>query len=325
MKQIKINKNDSSNRLDRFISKSYPKIPQALIYKYIRKKRIKVNEKKSDPSYKLKENDLVSLYINDEFFEGESYSDDFKNAPLNLDIVYEDENIIIVNKKAGLIVHPDKNFQTDCLINRIKNYLYEKNEYNPLEENTFAPSLVNRIDRNTCGMVIAAKNSESLRILNEKMKYREIHKSYICIACGKFQKKSDVLKGVLEKNCDLNKVYVKNSNTRNNFSKTILTKYKSLETGKDFSLLEVELLTGRTHQIRAHLSSIGHPLLGDGKYGKNSVNRKLGYKYQALCSYKLKFDFKSDTGILNYLNKKQFIIPEEKIWFIKDFYENMMN
>lgn len=325
MKQITINKNDASNRLDKFLAKSFPKIPQALIYKYIRKKRIKVNGKKSECSYKLQTNDTVTLYINDEFFINNSYKDEFKKAPVNLDIIYEDENIIIVNKKAGLIVHPDDNFQTDCLINRIKNYLFEKKEYNPLKENTFAPSLVNRIDRNTCGMVIAAKNSESLRILNQKMKSREIHKSYICITCGNFKKKSDILKGFLEKNNKLNKVYIKKDNFKTDSSKTILTKYNTIESGKNFSLTEVELLTGRTHQIRAHLASIGHPILGDGKYGKNSINREFGYKYQALCSYKLKFEFKESAGILNYLNNKELQIPIEKIWFVKDFYRNMVN
>ena len=325
MKQIIINKHDSSNRLDKFIEKSFPSIPKSLIYKSIRKKRIKVNGKKSECSYKVQENDVIDLYLNDEFFSTKKTQNDFKNAGNNLDIVYEDENIILVNKKAGLVVHPDKNFQSDCLINRIKNYLFKKQEYNPMEENSFSPSLVNRIDRNTCGIVIAAKNAESLRILNEKMKSREIHKTYICIVCGKMQKKSDILKGFLEKNHALNKVYISKNGFPSESSKTVLTKYTTLDCGKNFSLLEVELLTGRTHQIRAHLASIGYPLLGDGKYGKNSINREFKYKYQALCSYKLKFEFNSDSGILNYLSKKDFSIEKDKIWFIKDFYENLKN
>ena len=168
MKKITVNKNDSGKRLDRFLTQSFPRLPESLIQKYIRKKRIKVNGKKASNSLKVHEGDLVELYINDEFFEPLSYEDDFKKAPCNLDVIYEDENILLTNKKAGLIVHPDKNFQVDCLINRIKNYLFKKGEYLPESENSFAPALVNRIDRNTAGIVIAAKNAKTLNILNQK-------------------------------------------------------------------------------------------------------------------------------------------------------------
>ncbi len=327
MKQLIINKNDAENRLDKFISKAVPSLPPSLIYKYIRKKRIKVNHKKSEGSAKLKTGDIVELYINDEFFENHSSENNFKNLPTALDIIYEDENIILVNKKPGLIVHPDKNSKNDCLINRIKNYLFNKKEYNPESENSFSPSLVNRIDRNTSGIVIAAKNAETLRILNQKMKSREIHKSYLCIICGKPKNNTATLTAYLEKNHEQNKVYITKLKSNTKFNKdnlkTIITQYNVIESSKNFSLLEVNLLTGRTHQIRAHLSSIGHPILGDGKYGKNNINRMAKYKYQALCSYKLCFEFKSDAGILNYLNHKKFIIPNEKIWFINDFYTNL--
>lgn len=323
MKKIVINKNDSNKRLDKFITKSFPKIPESLIHKYIRIKRIKVNGKKSENSAKLNEGDIIELYINDELLEKLPFEENFKNAPSNLDIIYEDSNILLVNKKPGLIVHPDKDFQTDCLINRIKNYLFKKNEYDPAKENSFAPSLVNRIDRNTSGIVIAAKNAQALNILNQKMKSREISKSYICIVSGIMDKKSDTLKGYLQKNHEQNKVYIKNSKSINDDSKTIITKYKVIDSSKNFSLLEVDLLTGRTHQIRAHLASIDHAILGDGKYGKNTVNRLTGYKYQALCSYKLKFDFKTDASILNYLKDKKFEIELGSVWFVKDFYENL--
>ncbi len=323
MKKVTVNKNDAGQRLDKFISKAFSKIPDSLVYKYIRKKRIKLNGKKSEISAKLSEGDVIELYINDELLENFSFKEDFKKASTSLDIIYEDQNILLVNKKPGLIVHPDKNFQIDCLINRIKNYLFQKNEYDLDKENSFTPSLVNRIDRNTGGIVIAAKNAESLQILNQKMRSREISKSYICIVSGEIKKKSGILKGYLEKNHEQNKVFIKNSKSENDSSKTIITKYKVMGSSPNFSLLEVNLLTGRTHQIRAHLASIGHPILGDGKYGKNILNRSLGYKYQALYSYKLKFDFKSDSKILNYLNGKEFDIPQNKIWFVENFYENL--
>lgn len=322
MKKVTVNKNDENKRLDSFLQKFIYGMPMSLIYKYIRKKRVKVNGKRGKESYRLKAGDLIELYINDEFFEDKSFKWEFKNSSFNLDVIYEDENIIIVNKPAGMVVHPDKEHAGDNLINRIKNYLFKKGEYNPESENCFAPSLVNRIDRNTSGLVIAAKNAASLAVLNEKMKKREINKSYVCIVLGKMSKKSELLKGFLFKNETENKVYISSRRESEDF-KTILTKYDVISSGKDFSLLKVALLTGRTHQIRAHLASIGHPILGDGKYGKNAVNKALGYKYQALCSFKIEFNFEKNAGGLEYLNGKKITLPEEKIWFIKDFYEKL--
>lgn len=307
MRKIIISSNDSQKRLDCFLQKFLYNVPSSLIHKYIRKKRIKINGKKSDCSYRLQLGDTVELYINDEFFENSSDKYEFKKSNFELDIVYEDENIILVNKPSGLIVHPDKENNYDCLINRIQYYLYNKKEYIPENENSFTPSLVNRLDRNTSGIVIAAKNSSSLSILNKKMKDREIKKTYLCLVYGKMKKKCDILKGYLDKNASENKVYIK-ENRESKTSKTILTKYRVVEERENFSLLEIELLTGRTHQIRAHLAHIGHPIIGDGKYGKNSINKNFTYKHQALCAYKLEFDFKSATNNLDYLNKKIFTI-----------------
>lgn len=316
MKSFLISKNDSGQRLDKFITKAVPNLPQSLMYKYIRMKRIKVNGKRGEISQKLAVGDTVDMYINDEFFAPVAEQYDFLHASKHLDIVYEDENILLLDKKVGLLSHPDETEYNDTLITRIKRYLYEKGEYDPKDEHSFTPSLVNRIDRNTGGIVIAAKNAESLRILNQKLKDRELEKYYLCVVHGTIPKKQGTLEGWLVKDEKKNKVTVYPQ--KRNGAKEIRTKYSVKAESKGLSLIEVELLTGRTHQIRAHFASIGHPLLGDGKYGTNELNKAHGgYKKQFLYSYRLKFTFSTDAGILNYLNQKDFEVPE--VWFKNEF------
>ena len=318
MKEFTITKNDATLRLDKFIQKNCPTLPTSLMFKYIRTKKIKVNSKRAEIGTRLCEGDIVTAYINDEFFIEVKPKYDFLSASKNIDIVYEDQNILLANKKQGLLVHPDKNEYGDTLIARIQHYLYDKGEYNPKAENSFRPALANRIDRNTGGIVIAAKNAEALRILCDKIKDREIDKRYLTVVHGTPKQKSAVLEGFLEKNEDKNKVYLLKNKTEN--ARTIKTKYTVLQTKNNLSLLEIELLTGRTHQIRAHMSSIGHPLLGDGKYGKLKDDKRLGFNKQALYSYKLTFDFKTDAGILNYLNGKTFTVNE--VWFAEQLFGN---
>ena len=310
MKEFIITKNDSSLRLDKFIVKNCPTLPSSLMFKYIRTKRIKVNGKRAEISTRLNVGDTVSAYINDEFFASAKPNYDFLSAPPKFDIVYEDKNIILADKKQGLLVHPDKNEYTNTLIARIQHYLYKKGEFDPENENSFKPALANRIDRNTGGIVIAAKNAETLRILCEKIKLREVNKKYLAVVHGVPRKKSDTLEGFLEKNEVENRVYLSKHKDQNN--KTIKTKYTVIESKNNLSLLEIELITGRTHQIRAHMASIGHPLLGEGKYSKSN-DKKLGFDKQALYSYSLQFDFKTDAGILNYLNGKKFTV--NSVWF----------
>ncbi len=315
MKTFTIGKNDSGQRLDKFVTKAAGNLPQALLYKYIRIKRIKVNGARAQISTRLCEGDVVDMYINDEFFAPKELKYDFMTASDKLNILYEDENIMLLDKKVGLLSHPDDTEYNDTLISRVKKYLYKNGGYDPADENSFAPALVNRIDRNTGGIVIAAKNAESLRILNQKLKDREIEKYYLCVIHGTLEKKSGTLEGWLIKDESKNKVRVYSAPKEN--SKQIRTKYRIIDETDSLSLVEVELLTGRTHQIRAHFASIGHPLLGDGKYGTNAMNKAYGYKKQFLYSFRLKFAFTTDAGMLNYLNGRDFRV--EDVWFKDEF------
>ena len=313
---VTIGKNDAGQRLDKFLTKTYPNLPQSVLYKCIRTKDVKRNGKRCQRDDRLQEGDELSLYWQEEFFQTAPKEYDFLKAPKALSIVYEDENMMLLDKKPGLIVHPDQNYHFDSLIARVQHYLYDKGEYDPQGENAFAPALVNRIDRNTGGIVLAAKNAEALRILNQKVKDRELVKLYLCVVCGRLSQKEGLLTGYLEKNEAQNRVYILKKPKEG--AKAIRTKYRVLAEKRDFSLLEVELLTGRTHQIRAHFASIGHPLAGDGKYGKNAVNKGTGFPYQALYSYKLGFRFQTDGALLQYLDGREFSV--EDVWFLPEFY-----
>lgn len=316
MKSLTIQKNDADQRLDKFLSKNLPNLPQSLLYKYIRKKRIKVNGKRAEISTRLHEGDVLELYINDEFFEKPEPTYDFLHAGTKLNILYEDEHLLVLDKPVGILSHPDDREYVDTLIGRVRRYLYEKGEYDPEAEQSFAPALVNRIDRNTGGIVLAAKTAEALRVLNQKMKDREIHKFYLCAVHGTPKPEAGLLKGYLWKDEQKNKVFVYREPRPG--AKTIETKYRVLRSEQNMSLVEVELLTGRTHQIRAHFASIGCPLVGDGKYGNNRKNRKQGgRRKQFLYSYKTVFDFTTDAGTLEHLNGKVFEV--EHVWFAEQF------
>ena len=184
MKEFTISKNDAGQRMDKFITKAIPKLPSSLLYKYIRLKRIKLNGKRCEISTRLSVGDLVQCYVSDEFFEVEEKRPDFMLAPSEVSVVYEDENILLINKPAGLLVHEGDQWCADTLIARIQHYLYKKGEYDPKNENSFVPALCNRIDRNTCGIVIAARNAATLRVLNDKIKDRELDKKYLCVVKG---------------------------------------------------------------------------------------------------------------------------------------------
>ena len=307
MREFTIGKNDAGQRLDRFVAKNLPLLPPALLQKYIRLKRIKVNGKGSKRDVRLETGDILQLYINDEFFDKPNEENLFLTVfKPQLNIVYEDENLLLVDKRPGLSVHADETEKVNTLINHIQAYLYQKREWNPKWENAFAPALCNRIDRNTGGIVIAAKNAEALRIINEKIRAHELEKSYLCITVGRPKRPEGKIEGFLLK--DEAKKEVRFFHKPVPGGKTAVTLYKTLESRDGLSLVECRLLTGRTHQIRVSMAEIGCPLLGDGKYGKGDVNRRYHETRQALYSYKLRFDFPTDAGVLNYLKGKEFTV-----------------
>ena len=309
MKEFTIGKNDAGQRLDRWLAKTLPLLPAPLAQKYIRLKRVKVNGKGSQRDVRLQLGDILQLYINDEFFEQPREENAFLSVfKPHLDIVYEDENLMLLNKRPGLLCHADEHEKVSTLITHIQAYLYQKKEWNPRDEHSFTPALCNRIDRNTGGIVMAAKNAETLRILNQKIRDREIAKFYLAIVHGRMKPSQGKLEGFLLKDEDRAQVKVFSRPVPG--GKSAATLYKTLRTAGGLSLVECELLTGRTHQIRAQFAAAGHPLLGDGKYGRGDVNRRYGETRQALYSYQLAFPFPTDAGALNYLRGRVFTVAD---------------
>lgn len=319
MKEITIDKNESNQRIDRFLKKYFSNANMSFIYKMLRKKRIKLNNKKANPEEIINDGDKIQLYISDETME--KFIKDKKEitGDGDLNIVYEDENIVIINKPKGVLSHAtDGNYKEKNVVDQLVAYLYNKGEYVPRLEKTFTPSICNRLDRNTSGIIIGAKNYNALQSINKAIKDGNIKKYYKCIVSGKVEG-SKSLRGYLVKDENNNKVSIDKSNKTNN-SKEISTDIKVLKNSIDYSLLEIDLITGRTHQIRAHLSSINHPIIGDLKYGNFKVNKLFKDMYkldnQYLHAYRVIFDGFKDE--LKYLNNKEFICNlDEKLLTIE--------
>ena len=316
MKEFTIGANDAGQRLDRFLAKAVPLLPASLAQKYIRLKRIKCNGGRAQRDLRLQAGDVLQLYINDEFFDKPREDNAFLTVAVpKLNILYEDDHILLVDKRPGLAVHPHDGAEYGkTLIDHIQAYLYQKREWRPREENSFTPALCNRIDRNTGGIVIAAKTAEALRVMNQKIKDRELDKRYLAIVEGIPQPKTGSLKGYLFKDAKKNRVFV--TDTPQTGSKSCQTNYRVLQSRNGLSLVECELITGRTHQIRAQFAHAGHPLLGDGKYGK--LDKRYDRTYQALYSYKLTFTFSTPAGELEYLNGRSFRV--EQVDFVKEYF-----
>lgn len=325
MRQISVNANDEGQRLDKFVQKTVWGMPLSLVYKFIRTKRIKVNGKKTDCSYRLSLGDVVSMYIPDDFSRPAVLSEEYYSVVPKLSVVYEDDDLLICDKPVGLLVHPGDDGDNDSelisergtLLFNVKCYLAQNGEYTPENENSFAPALCNRIDRNTGGLVISAKKAPALRNMNEEIKNGGVVKKYLCAAHGRFSKEHEILRAYLIKDPASKKVRITETSIPD--SKSVVTEYRVIGYNNelDLSLLEVTLHTGRTHQIRAHLAYIGHPLLGDGKYAENKADRALGWSTQALYSYSLRFD--PTTEYFAYLAGKEITASKERISFLKLF------
>ena len=320
MRILEVNQNDAGQRLDKFLSKSLKSMPVSLMYKLIRTKKIKVNRKRAEPKQMLEMGDTVQCFISEEFFETEKTTDALFAVNPNLDILYEDENIMLINKPVGVLCHEDTEGNSNTLIFHIQAYLAQSGEYDANAEQSFAPALCNRIDRNTSGIVIAAKNAAALRDMNERIKCGEVKKKYLCAVHGSPKKKESVEEAYLFKDSKTNTVRIYTEKNKPRGAKKIKTGYRLIAEKNGLSLLEIRLYTGRTHQIRAHMEYLGNSLVGEGKYGQNARDRELGYKHQALCSYSVTFDFEEKGSVLDYLSSKSVHISPEKIYFVTDLF-----
>ena len=318
MREFTIGQNDAGQRLDRWLGKTLPVLPAPLAQKYIRIKRVKLNGKGAKRDTRLQKGDVLQLYINDEFFEKPTPENAFLSVfKPQLNIVYEDENLMLLDKRPGMVVHPDETERVNTLITHIQAYLYQKKEWSPYWENSFAPALCNRIDRNTGGIVIAAKNAETLRIMNQKIKDREVEKSYLRIVLGTPKPAEGRLENFLVKDEGKKQVFVHNKPVEG--GRTAVTLYRTLAKRNGMSLVECRLITGRTHQIRAQMAAAGHPLLGDGKYGRERENKRMGKTNgQALYSYKLSFPFTTDAGCLEGLKGREWTVTD--VPFVEEFF-----
>lgn len=310
MKEFRIGRNDADQRLDKFVLKVTVGLPKSLLYKAIRTKKIKVNRKRCEAGQFLCEGNTVQMFLPPDFF-GEK-EDRFTTLTPDLAVVYEDENLLICDKPVGLSCHADETQETGTLIDHIKAYLFQKGEFCPRGENSFAPALCNRIDRNTSGLVIAAKNAAALREVNTLIRQRRVEKEYLALCHGKVQSRTGITL-YLKKDSENNRVQVSVTPKKGYLTAVTDCKCLSYDKDADRTLTEIRLHTGRTHQIRATMAHLGHPLVGDTKYGRE---RDDVFSYQALRSHKLCFSPPEDS-MLFYLSGREILAPENPLFFPK--------
>lgn len=314
MREFTVQAHDGEQRLSKYLQKILPTIPQSMLYKWIRTNHIKVNHKRCTPEQHVQPGDTIYIYVDDHYFtEAQEHATQktqtYMQAPAQLDIVYEDAQILLVNKPVGLVVHCDNRGVADTLINRVLHYLALSQPSNATSQ-TFTPALCNRLDRNTGGLVIAAKTNEALQEMNQCIRKNQVEKTYLCTVVGCLSPgKREVLHGWHKKSSTHNMVEIRDQAAEG--FQSITTEYQVLDTTNKYSLLAVHLITGRTHQIRAHLAHIGYPILGDNKYGNTQANRRAQCPYQQLWAYQIKFHIEPDS-VLSYLNEKIFCtdLPE---------------
>ncbi|MDO4741324.1 MAG: RluA family pseudouridine synthase [Eubacteriales bacterium] len=320
MKTMTVDKAWDGRRLTRFLQKAMPSAGVGHIRKFLRLGRIKVNGRRGGEDTVLHAGETVEMYVEDSFFEAVEREDPFysKIRP-KLTILYEDAHIMLLDKRVGLICHPDEGEKVHTLLTYAQAYLYQKGEWNPKAD--FAPALCNRIDRFTAGVVILAKTEEALRAMDEKIRTHEVQKYYLCIVHGKMKYKDGTLRHYLMKKPEQKKVTVLRKNEPG--SKEAITYYQAIDERGDLTLCECLLGTGRTHQIRAQFAAIGHPLLGDNQYGNAKKNEKYDRKNgQALCAYRLIFDFEGDAGCLSGLDGMT--VQVRDVPFVREYFPDVV-
>jgi len=305
MKEIHITSYEENQRVDKFLMKYLNKAPKSFIYKMVRKKNIKLNNKKIEGSEIIKEGDIINVYLADDTLIKFKEDKEIKIVKKQFDVVYEDENLLICNKPINMLSQPNSSEFSNSLVEQIGSYYINTN---------FKVGICNRLDRNTSGLVIAGKNIKALQVVNEMIKNHKISKFYLCIVKGRITSKI-ILKDFIIKDEKTNKVQV-NKNKLSDQSKKIETIIEPLKYTNDYTLLKVQIITGKTHQIRAHLASIGNPIIGDIKYGNPKVNDYFKSKYklksQLLHAYELQFD--EEEQFFSYLENKKFIAKKPMIF-----------